>query len=79
MAKTCICNQCGTISKGKTITRGNILVEIVLWCLFLLPGLIYSAWRHLSRRTGCTACGSAELIPLDTPRGAKLAREFETE
>lgn len=76
MARQSICNQCGTISSGKTITKGNILLEVVLWCMLLVPGLIYTIWRHLTRYKGCRECGSAELVPLESPRGARLQRDY---
>lgn len=51
------CPNCGYEGKAKRIIRGSIGVEILLWCLFLIPGLIYSIWRSFSRYTGCPKCG----------------------
>ena len=75
MAKERICAACGTVGKAKTITRGSIWIEIILWLFFLVPGLIYSIWRHTTRVQGCGACGGTQLLPLDSPGGrAALAR-----
>lgn len=71
-----ICANCGTRTDGKTVTRGSILIEIVLWICFLIPGLIYSIWRLTSRHTACGKCGSANLLPLDTPAGRELAARY---
>lgn len=67
-----ICATCETVDKPKLITRGSILIELVLWCAFLLPGLIYSIWRHTTRYRGCRACGSSALVPLDSPVGRRM-------
>jgi hypothetical protein len=70
--KAMLCTQCLYQGKPKTYTKGNIGTEIVLWLLFLIPGLLYSVWRHTSRYQGCTSCGSPDLIPLDSPRAQQL-------
>ncbi len=76
MSKDKICVTCGAKGKGKTITRGSILIEIVLWLCFLLPGVIYSIWRHTTRFYGCRVCGSNSLIPIDSPKGQELSQKF---
>jgi len=81
-----ICTQCGTPGKPKTITKGNILVELILWIMgvllvwfFIFPILIpiaYSMWRHLSRTKGCKQCGGA-MIKTDTPVGQSMLRKMQ--
>lgn len=61
------CMTCGTDSDGKLHTRGSIWIELVLWCCFVIPGLIYSIWRHTSRSMVCHACGSHTLVPGQSP------------
>ena len=53
--------------------------EIVLWCLLILPGLIYSLWRVTTRSDVCRACGSSELVPATSPVGKKLLVEHGLE
>tara|TARA_R110001599_G_scaffold86669_2_gene232243 strand:+ start:334 stop:783 length:450 start_codon:yes stop_codon:yes gene_type:complete len=65
------CVACGTRSDGKQKARGSTLVELVLWLTFLLPGLIYSVWRLSNKYRACPACGSAELIPIDSPKAIR--------
>lgn len=69
--KGTICTQCGHVGKPKTHVKGSLLVELVLWLCFLLPGLIYSVWRSTSasRQKVCRECGSTSLVPLKTPGG----------
>jgi hypothetical protein len=68
-----ICTRCETVGKGKSVTPGSFIIEVLLWCCFILPGLIYSAYRISATKRVCLACGSAELIPLDSPAGRTLA------
>jgi hypothetical protein len=67
-----VCKQCGTVGKPKSYTPGSILIEIVLWLCFLVPGLLYSLWRLSRRRSVCSACGSPDLVPLNSPIGRQL-------
>jgi hypothetical protein len=67
-----ICSNCGSQGKPKVITKGNILIEIILWCCILVPGLIYSIWRLSSRYKACPKCGSPNMIPLDSPKAKTL-------
>lgn len=69
----CACKDCGTVAEPKTAARGYFWVEVVLWLCFLVPGLIYSVWRVSSKHEVCRKCGSAQLVPLDTPKGRELA------
>jgi predicted RNA-binding Zn-ribbon protein involved in translation (DUF1610 family) len=71
-----ICPNCGTVGRPKTVVKGSLLTELVLWLFFLLPGIIYSAWRLTSRAKVCPACGAGNMIPLTSPKGKKLQSEF---
>lgn len=75
MSQKLICSACGHIGSSKTAVKGNILIEIVLWLCFLVPGIIYSLWRSSSRHKTCPKCGSTNLIPLDSPVAQKLLAE----
>ena len=78
MSRNLICNDCGTSGKTKTVTRGSIFIEIILWLCLIVPGLIYSIWRLTTRRKACAACGSTHLLPLETPGGIAAAKRFQT-
>jgi hypothetical protein len=64
-----ICTRGGSTDKPKAVTPGSILIEILLWVFLLIPGVIYSLWRHSARHRVCACCGSKDLIPLSSPRG----------
>jgi len=72
MAKELLCTKCGHKGKPKLFTKGSIFIEIVLWICFIIPGLIYSIWRHASRYKGCPKCNEPNMIPLDSPIAQKM-------
>lgn len=67
-----VCTQCGTRGPSRSVTRGSFAIEIVLWLLFIIPGLIYSIWRVSTRTTACAACGATSLVPPDSPAGRRM-------
>lgn len=71
-----ICPACGTQGWPKSKTKGSIGLEIVLWLLLIIPGLIYSVWRLTSKYQACPACEQPGMIPLDSPNGKQLAQQL---
>lgn len=76
MEKNFICTVCGHVGKPKKTVKGSILIELFLWCLLLVPGLIYSIWRLTTKATVCVKCSSANIVPLDSPVGAELMKKY---
>ncbi|HDH00661.1 MAG TPA: hypothetical protein ENG80_02490 [Nitrospirae bacterium] len=76
MKKEIICPSCGYRGIAKRMTKGYLAIEIILWMMFIVPGLIYSIWRETSRYQGCPKCGAGNLVPADSPRGIKLIDEY---
>ena len=74
--KKYICGNCGTQDKIKWVAKGSIFIEIILWLMFLIPGLIYSVWRQSTKQRTCKACDSTNLVPKNTPIGEKLVLQF---
>jgi hypothetical protein len=74
-----ICSNCGYAGKYRTITKGSFFIEIILWILMILPGLIYTVWRVSSRYKACPQCDAPNMIPVSSPRGKKLLEEFGQE
>ena len=70
--KSMLCPNCLNQAKPKGKIKGSILIEIILWLCFIIPGLIYSIWRSGSRYKVCPACGETGMIPLDSPRAQQL-------
>ena len=71
-----ICSSCGTIGNPKSFTRGSILIEIILWLCFIIPGLIYSIWRQTTKIKACRHCKAETLVPLNSPMGKKLKKDL---
>jgi len=67
-----ICTSCGMVGKGRRVVEGSVLIELVLWCFFLVPGLIYSIWRLTTAHYPCRNCKQDSLIPLQSPMGRQL-------
>ena len=74
--KKYVCPNCGYVGKPKVKIKGSFAVELVLWLLFIVPGLIYSIWRYSGKYYSCPKCGYENMIPADSPRGRKLIREY---
>lgn len=68
-----LCTVCGYKGKAKRITKGNLGMELVLWLLMIIPGLLYSLWRLTTRYDGCPLCHGNTLIPLDSPVAKKIS------
>lgn len=71
-----ICSSCGTVGKPKNRMKGSTFIELILWFFFLIPGMIYSRWRASTKAKVCASCANATVIPLDSPAGQKLRREY---
>lgn len=74
-----VCLNCGTVAKPKLFTPGNIGIELVLWILFIVPGVIYSVWRHGSRRWVCRACNAFEIVPPTSPMAKKMLAQLSAD
>jgi hypothetical protein len=66
------CARCGTIGVPVAHTSGSFFMEVFLWLLMVLPGIIYSIWRLTTRAQVCPKCGSTEIIPIDSPRAQQM-------
>jgi predicted RNA-binding Zn-ribbon protein involved in translation (DUF1610 family) len=56
-----ICPNCGYEGKPKTKVEGAMFVEFLLLLFFIIPGLIYSAWRSSTKHYVCPKCGCKEI------------------
>ena len=50
------CPNCKYEGIGKNITRDSVAVELILWLLFMFPGLVYSIWRLSTAKLVCPEC-----------------------
>jgi len=61
------CAVCDRTSFPITRRKGYFALEIVLWILFILPGIVYSVWRLCAPKdVKCPHCGSVnKMIPVE--------------
>lgn len=71
------CMTCGIDAKPKPVTKGSILIEIILWLCFLIPGLIYSIWRSTTRTPSCPSCGGTTMVPSDSPAAIAHKKQLQ--
>jgi len=74
MAKK-VCGNCKYIGNPDQATKGNLLIEIILWLFFIIPGVFYSIWRRTNQAEICPKCKQPFMIPIDTPKGKELLPE----
>ncbi len=70
-----VCTTCWFVWNSKRIIKGSFWIELILWIIFFVPGIIYSIWRLTTRYSGCQKCKSSLIVPADTPKGQKLILE----
>lgn len=73
-----ICTNCGYQGRPITITRGGLGTEIILWILFIVPGLLYSMWRMSTKYSACPKCKKQTMISIDSLMGKKILSELES-
>jgi hypothetical protein len=68
-----VCTACqSSFGSPKTVTPGSATVELLLYGLLFIPGLLYSSYRLANRRKVCPKCGASEFVGTDTPRGLAI-------
>lgn len=72
-----LCTSCGAQTNPVTHTKGSFVIEVVLWFLMILPGVLYTVWRITSREQVCPACRKPTLIPIDSPVARATLAQLE--
>lgn len=63
------CPNCGFEGPAKRIVKGSIIIEIALWLLLIIPGIIYTLWRMTSKYDACSACEWAHVVQISGTGG----------
>lgn len=69
-----VCRDCHSVVKTKSIVSGHFLIEIILWCMFIIPGLIYSIWRNGTRKKVCAECGCDKVVVAHSKAGERFLK-----
>jgi len=70
-----VCTACGFAGGPRKQVPGSFAIEIVLWCFFAVPGLIYSLWRLTSAHGVCPYCERDAMVPYPSPRARDALKE----
>jgi len=73
-----ICKACWLIATPRVIKKGSHVLEKILWCFLILPGIIYSTWRHITKENVCPTCSSLAVFPINSIPGQKLFEEIHS-
>jgi len=60
------CPNCNYVGKAKRFIKGSMLIELILWLCFIIPGLIYTIRRSSSRYYGCPKCTYQYVVRLSS-------------
>ena len=71
---TYLCTHCLSEGNPKSHTKGSFLIELALWIMFIIPGVIYSLWRLTTRKQVCPVCLSPAMIPASSTRAIMLKK-----
>ena len=68
-----VCTVCqSSFGSPKTVTPGSPAVELLLYGLLFIPGLLYTSYRLANLRKVCPKCGASDFVGTDTPRGLTI-------
>lgn len=62
-------NSCGSKMTPRKHCPGSIWLEVIARSLFFPIGLIYSLWRHCTKKEVCRVSGAEEIVYALTPQG----------
>lgn len=58
------CKSCGSETKSPN-WKGSGWIELLLYFLYIIPGIFYSIWRRYGNPTVCPSCSRKELVLKD--------------
>lgn len=69
------CLNCGAREFVKLKRRGSMFwMWVMLIFCFIVPGLLYWLWMLTHWKRVCAVCGSANVVPIDSPRALEATR-----
>lgn len=76
LKKKMVCLECGTHARPKEAYKGNAILEIFLWLMFIIPGFLYTIYRSTSGYPVCKNCKSSRVVPEDSIMAKQLLEKF---
>lgn len=72
--KKYVCMECGCQREPVMANRGMLIIELLMWLLYILPGVIYSIWRRVRKQEVCPSCGEPSVVLTSSSRAMKMMR-----
>jgi len=76
--KKYVCMECGCQRDPIDAKRGLLVIEIFMWLLYILPGVIYSIWRRVRKQQICPNCQNPSIELTSSPRAVGMMRLMRT-
>ncbi|MEE9499260.1 MAG: hypothetical protein V3V24_07960 [Nitrospinaceae bacterium] len=77
-AKKYVCMECGCQRDPIDANRGLWVVEIFMWLLYILPGVIYSIWRRVRKHQVCPKCRNPSVVLTSSSRAMGMRQLMKT-
>ncbi len=78
LSRKYICMECGCQRDPIDAKRGLLAIEICMWLLYILPGVIYSIWRRVRKQQICSNCRNPSIELTSSSRVMKMMRLMKT-
>lgn len=75
LTKKYICMECSCQRDPIWVNRGWWIIEIAMWLLLIVPGVIYSIWRRVRKQQVCPNCLNPAMV-LTTSSRVMKARQL---
>ncbi len=76
--KKYVCMECGCQRDPVDAKRGLLVIEICMWLLYILPGVIYSIWRRVRKQPVCSKCRNPSVVLTSSSRAMGMMRLMKT-
>jgi len=76
--KKYVCMECGCQRDPIDAKRGLLVIEIFMWLLYILPGIIYSFWRRARKQQVCSKCRNPSVVLTSSSRAMGMMRLMRT-
>ncbi|MDH5762415.1 MAG: hypothetical protein OEZ51_05490 [Nitrospinota bacterium] len=76
--KKYVCMECGCQRDPIDAKRGLLVIEIFMWLLYILPGVIYSIWRRVRKQQICPNCRNPSVVLTSSSRAMAMMRMMKT-
>jgi len=76
--KKYVCMECGCQREPIDAKRGLLVIEIFMWLLYIIPGIIYSIWRRVRKQKVCSKCRTPSVVLTSSSRAMGVMRLMKT-